>query len=122
MHNIAQAQVLLHDEETDVFSDNEYQGVEKREEKLELPVKGQIAHFRLNIFSKPGATTEISGAGLQSYSSTIPDNFSNFRKIHHKIIGNLLVGITTCCMSRNNFIMWQNEIQLPTVFHIGPYF
>jgi len=38
---------------------------------------------------------------LQS-APAISDNFSNCRKIHTKIIGNLLVGISTCCMSRNH--------------------
>ena len=38
VHDVTQAQALLHGEETDVFGDAGYQGVEKREENLALPV------------------------------------------------------------------------------------
>lgn len=38
VHDVTQAQALLHGDETDVFGDAGYQGVEKREENLELPV------------------------------------------------------------------------------------
>jgi len=38
VHDVTQAQVLLHGGETDVFGDTGYQGVEKREENLKLPV------------------------------------------------------------------------------------
>ena len=41
--DITQAQTLLHGEETDVFGDAGYQGVEKREENLETPVNWHIA-------------------------------------------------------------------------------
>ena len=41
--DITQAQALLHGEETDVFGDAGYQGVEKREENLELPVTWHVA-------------------------------------------------------------------------------
>jgi IS5 family transposase len=41
--DITQAQTLLHGEETDVFGDVGYQGVEKREENLETPVNWHIA-------------------------------------------------------------------------------
>lgn len=33
VHDVTQAQALLHGDETDVFGDAGYQGVEKREEK-----------------------------------------------------------------------------------------
>ena len=36
--DVTQTQALLHGDETDVFGDAGYQGVEKREENLELPV------------------------------------------------------------------------------------
>jgi IS5 family transposase len=36
--DITQAQALLHGDETDIFGDAGYQGVEKREENLEVPV------------------------------------------------------------------------------------
>ena len=41
--DITQAQALLHGEETDVFGDAGYQGVEKREENLETPVNWHVA-------------------------------------------------------------------------------
>ncbi|SFE30973.1 transposase, IS5 family [Nitrosomonas sp. Nm166] len=43
IHDVTQAQALLHGDETDVFGDAGYQGVEKREENLELPVTWPIA-------------------------------------------------------------------------------
>ena len=43
VHDVTQAQALLHGDETDVFGDAGYQGVEKREENLELPVNWHIA-------------------------------------------------------------------------------
>ena len=41
--DISQAQALLHGDETDVFGDAGYQGVEKREENLETPVIWHVA-------------------------------------------------------------------------------
>jgi IS5 family transposase len=41
--DITQAQALLHGDETDVFGDAGYQGVEKREENLEVPVTWLVA-------------------------------------------------------------------------------
>lgn len=41
--DVTQAQALLHGDETDVFGDAGYQGVEKREENLELPVTWHVA-------------------------------------------------------------------------------
>ncbi len=38
VHDVTQAQALLHGDETDVLGDAGYQSVEKREENLELPV------------------------------------------------------------------------------------
>lgn len=38
VHDVTQAQALLHGDETDVFGDAGYQGVEKREDNLEMPV------------------------------------------------------------------------------------
>jgi len=43
VHDITQAQALLHGDETDAFGDAGYQGVEKREESLELPVTWHVA-------------------------------------------------------------------------------
>jgi transposase, IS5 family len=43
VHDVTQAQALLHGDETDVFGDAGYQGVEKREENLETPVTWHIA-------------------------------------------------------------------------------
>lgn len=41
--DVTQAQALLHGDETDVFGDAGYQGVEKREENLALPVTWHVA-------------------------------------------------------------------------------
>jgi IS5 family transposase len=43
VNDVTQAQGLLHGEEADVFGDAGYQGVEKREENLEVPVTWHIA-------------------------------------------------------------------------------
>jgi IS5 family transposase len=43
VHDVTQAHALLHGDEADVFGDAGYQGVEKREENLELPVTWHIA-------------------------------------------------------------------------------
>ena len=43
VNDVTQAQALLHGDETDVFGDAGYQGVEKREENLEIPVTWHIA-------------------------------------------------------------------------------
>ena len=41
--DVTQAQALLHGDETDAFGDAGYQGVEKREESIECPVKWHVA-------------------------------------------------------------------------------
>jgi transposase, IS5 family len=43
INDVTQAQALLHGDETDVFGDAGYQGVEKREENLEVPVTWHVA-------------------------------------------------------------------------------
>ena len=43
VNDVTQAQGLLHGDETDVFGDAGYQGVEKREENLEVPVVWHVA-------------------------------------------------------------------------------
>jgi IS5 family transposase len=43
VHDITQAQALLHGDETDAFGDAGYQGVEKREENRGLPVTWHVA-------------------------------------------------------------------------------
>jgi IS5 family transposase len=43
VHDVTQAQDLLHGEETDVFADSGYRGGEKREEANGLQVNWQIA-------------------------------------------------------------------------------
>jgi IS5 family transposase len=43
VHDVTQAQGLLHGEETDVFGDAGYQGVEKREENQGVPVNWHVA-------------------------------------------------------------------------------
>ena len=47
VHDVTQAQALLHGDETDVFGDAGYQGVEKREEKLEhakASIRAKVEH------------------------------------------------------------------------------
>ena len=46
INDVTQAQGLLHGDETDVFGDAGYQGVEKRDENLEAPVTWHIAMKR----------------------------------------------------------------------------
>lgn len=46
VNDVTQAQALLHGEETEVFGDAGYQGVEKREENQEVPVVWNIAMKR----------------------------------------------------------------------------
>jgi len=55
--DITQAQALLHGDETDVFGDAGYQGVEKREENLEVPVTWHVA-------MKPGKRKTLPGTAL----------------------------------------------------------
>jgi IS5 family transposase len=43
VNDVTQAQALLHGDETEVFGDAGYQGVEKRDENLEVPVTWHIA-------------------------------------------------------------------------------
>lgn len=57
VHDVTQAQALLHGEETDVFGDAGYQGVEKREENLDLPVNWHIA-------MRPGKRKALPGTPL----------------------------------------------------------
>ena len=55
--DITQAQALLHGDETDVFGDAGYQGVEKREENIEVPVTWRVA-------MKPGKRKTLPGTAL----------------------------------------------------------
>ena len=43
VNDVTQAQALLHGDETDVFGDAGYQGVDKREENLDVPVTWHVA-------------------------------------------------------------------------------
>lgn len=57
VHDVTQAQALLHGDETGVFGDAGYPGVEKREENLALPVTCHIAMrpFKCTALSKTTA-------------------------------------------------------------------
>lgn len=46
VNDVTQAGALLHGDETDAFGDAGYQGVEKREENLEVPVTWHVAMKR----------------------------------------------------------------------------
>jgi len=61
VHDVTQVPVLLHGDETDVFGDAGYQGVEKREENLELPVTWHIAMRP----SRRKALLKTAGGGLE---------------------------------------------------------
>jgi IS5 family transposase len=51
VNDVTQAHALLHGEETDVFADAGYRGVDKREEVQRCPVKIIVARQRAGICS-----------------------------------------------------------------------
>jgi IS5 family transposase len=75
--DITQAQALLHGDETDVFGDAGYQGVEKREENLEAPVTWHVA-------MKPGKRKTLPGSALGDLLEQIEHAKASIRaKVEH---------------------------------------
>ena len=75
--DVTQAQALLHGNETDVFGDAGYQGVEKREENLELPVTWHVA-------MRPGKRKALKGTALGDLVEQIEHAKASIRaKVEH---------------------------------------
>jgi transposase, IS5 family len=75
--DITQAQALLHGDETDVFGDAGYQGVERREENLEAPVTWHVA-------MKPGQRKTLPGTALGDLLERIEHTKASIRaKVEH---------------------------------------
>lgn len=75
--DITQAQALLHGEETDVFGDAGYQGVEKREESLETPVNWHIA-------MRPGKRRALDRSSLGEMMEKLEQAKASIRaKVEH---------------------------------------
>ncbi|MEQ1527665.1 MAG: IS5 family transposase [Gallionella sp.] len=77
VHDVTQAQALLHGEETDVFGDAGYQGVEKREENQELPVTWHVA-------MRPGKRKQLPGTLLGELLEKVEQAKASIRaKVEH---------------------------------------
>ena len=75
--DVTQAQALLHGDETDAFGDSGYQGVEKREESLELPVTWHVA-------MRPGKRKLLPGTALGDLLEQIEHAKASIRaKVEH---------------------------------------
>lgn len=77
VHDVTQAQALLHGDETDVFGDAGYRGVEKREENLELPVTWHVA-------MRPGKRKQLPGTPLGELMEKVEQAKASIRaKVEH---------------------------------------
>lgn len=77
VHDVTQAQALLHGDETDVFGDAGYRGVEKREENLELPVTWHVAMC-------PGKRKQLPGTPLGELMEKVEQAKASIRaKVEH---------------------------------------
>ena len=75
--DVTQAQALLHGDETDVFSDAGYQGVEKRKENLETPVTWHVA-------MRPGKRRALSKDAVDELLERIEHAKASIRaKVEH---------------------------------------
>ncbi len=75
--DVTQAQALLHGDESDVFGDSGYQGVEKRPENLELPVTWHVA-------LRPGKRKLLPGTALGDLLEQIEHAKASIRaKVEH---------------------------------------
>lgn len=75
--DITQAQALLHGDETDVFGDAGYQGIEKREENLETPVNWHIA-------MRPGKRSALDRSPLGEMMEKLEQAKASIRaKVEH---------------------------------------
>jgi IS5 family transposase len=73
VHDVTQAQNLLHGEENAVFADSGYRDVEKREEAKDLQVNWRIAtmpgrHRAFNLETATGAASQRSRESQSRYS------------------------------------------------------
>ena len=74
---VAQAPALLHGDETDVFGDAGYQGVEKRAENLALPVTWQVT-------MRPGKRKNLSKSTQVEWLARIEPTKASIRaKVEH---------------------------------------
>jgi IS5 family transposase len=77
VHDVTQARALLHGDETDVFGDAGYQGVQKREENLELPVTWHVA-------MRPGKRKALPKTALGELLEKIEHTKASIRaKVEH---------------------------------------
>lgn len=77
VHDVTQAQALLHGDETDVFGDAGYQGVEKRAENLALPVTWHVA-------MRPGKRKNLSKSTQDELLERIEHTKASIRaKVEH---------------------------------------
>lgn len=77
VHDVTQAQALLHGDETAVFGDAGYQGVEKREENQELSVDWHIA-------MRPGKRKLLPGTPLGELMEKVEQAKASIRaKVEH---------------------------------------
>lgn len=81
VHDVTQAQALLHGEEADAFGDAGYQCVEKREEHLDLPVTWHVA-------MRPGKRKLLSGTRLGDLLEKVEQAKVSIRaKVEHPFHG-----------------------------------
>jgi IS5 family transposase len=96
VHDVTQAQALLHGDETDVFGDAGYLGVEKREENLALPITWHIAMRSSKRKASPKTTvdelieklehTKASIRAKVEYPFHVAKNLFMHRKTRHKVM------------------------------------
>ncbi len=85
VHDITQAQALLHGDETDAFGDAGYQGIEEREESRELPVTWHVA-------MRPGKRKALPKIALGELLERIEYTLASIRaKVEHpfRVVKNL---------------------------------
>ena len=104
VHDVTQAQALLHGNETDVFGDAGYQGVEKREENLELPVTWHIA-------MRPSKRKALPQTAMEKMMENLEHARASIRaKVEHPfhVVKNLFMHRKTLYkgMSKNNAQMF----------------
>jgi IS5 family transposase len=77
VNDVTQAQGLLHGEETDVFGDAGYQGVEKREENQDVPVTWHVA-------MRPGKRKALTRSALDELQEWVEQAKASIRaKVEH---------------------------------------
>jgi len=77
VHDVTQAQGLLHGDETDVFGDAGYQGVEKRAENQGVPVSWHVA-------MRPGKRKALTSSALDELQEWVEQAKASIRaKVEH---------------------------------------